>query len=536
MTGKKENLRLGRRYESDGSAIAIGRVTPASNSERLEVAVVEEAIPVILVPGIMGSNLRDTRTGASVWRANSLIRMVVQWLFRSATTRRRKLNPETTEVDPEGKYMGPGETVTDAETAKARGWGTVANYGYGKFVPWLDKTLNGDDVSPWAEMEGDDALIDGWAPFKKPEALLDTGSQAAWAHYYPVHCVGYNWLRSNAESGAYLVGKINEIMEFWRSQSDGGGRYRCERVVLVTHSMGGLVSRAAVLDAFGGQVDPEITSKVAGIVHGVMPAFGAAAAYHHIRTGYDFPTGWVLGRNAAQVTAVLANSPGGLELVPTADYPEGWLQARNASGTTLMTLPGAEPDPVSGTMSADPYLQIYTKRKEWYRLIDEGLIDPGGLDAKKEPPVDSWSRYLGLIRGAANFHRTLGNHYHDPTYAHFGNDPRQLTYQQLPWIAAGRVNATEAELRAAGIDGGKSDPVTLDLSERPRFKIGKAEDPGDDTVPAVSGAGPGTVDSDAVKQSFSLLGLAHGSSYEEERGPAQMSTLYSIAKITGRAQ
>src|SRR5690606_6758140 len=98
------------------------------------------------------------------------------------------------------------------------------------------------------------------------------------------------------------------------------------------------------------------------------------------------------------------------------------------------------------------------------------------------------------------------------------------------------VNATEAELRAAGIDGGKSDPVTLDLSERPRFKIGNAEDPGDDTVPAVSGAGPGTVDSDAVKQSFSLLGLAHGSSYEEERGPAQMSTLYSIAKITGRAQ
>lgn len=536
MSGKEGNRRLARHYEPGGNAVATGRVTPTGDGQRLEVAVVEEAVPVILVPGIMGSNLRNKQTGESVWRANSLMRMAVQWLFRSSTTRRRKLNPEMTEVDPDGKYMGPGKTVTDAETAKARGWGTVAAYGYGKFVPWLDKTLNDDDASPWAAMEGDDALVDGWTPFKRPEALTKAESETAWGLYCPVHCVGYNWLQSNADSADHLIEKINEIIAFWGSEQNGNGtRYRCERVVLVTHSMGGLVSRAATLDAFGVQTDPEIVDKVAGIVHGVMPAFGAAAAYHHIRTGYDFPTGWVLGRNAAQVTAVLANSPGGLELVPTASYPEGWLQARGTSGTTLMALPKQAADPQTGAMSADPYLQIYTKRDEWYRLIDEGLIDPGGLDSKKEPPVDSWMRYLGLILGAATFHRTLGDHYHAPTYSHFGNDPRVKTYQALPWVASGGVDATEQQLVQATVSGNRSDPVTLDLPGRPRFRIGKAEDPGDDTVPAVSGAAPGTVDSDAVKQSFSLLGLKHGSSYQPEGGPAQMSTLYSIGKIIGRA-
>ncbi len=535
MSATESNRRLARQSDPEGNVVATGRVTSSSNEQRLEVAVVEEAVPVILVPGIMGSNLRNKQTGESVWRANSLTRMVVQWLFRSATTRRRKLNPETTEVDPNGKYIGPGKTVADAETAKVRGWGTVAAYGYGKFVPWLDKTLNEDNVSPWAAMEDNDAIVDGWAPFKRPEALTKAESETAWGVYCPVHCVGYNWLQSNADSADHLIEKINEIIAFWGSEQHGSGtRYRCDRVVLVTHSMGGLVSRAATLDAFGVQADPGIVDKVAGIVHGVMPAFGAAAAYHHIRTGYDFPTGWVLGRNAAQVTAVLANSPGGLELVPSASYPEGWLQARSTSGGTLMALPKQAPDPLTGAPSADPYLQIYTKRDEWYRLIDEGLIDPGGLDAKKEPPVDSWTRYLGLILGAANFHRTLGNYYHDPTYSHFGNDSRKKTYQELPWQASGGVAATEQQLIQARISGNRSDPVTLDLADRPRFRIGKAEDPGDDTVPAVSGAAPGTVNSDAVKQSFGLMGLNHGSSYQPKEGPAQMSALYSIGKIIGR--
>lgn len=536
MTSGTENRRLGKRYDHDGAAIATGRVTPTGDAERLEVEVLEEAVPVILVPGIMGSNLRDVRTGQSVWRANGLLRMAMQWLFRSATTRRRKLNPDTTEVDPRGRYLGRGKTVTNRKTARQRGWGTVARYGYGKFVPWLDKALNDDEASPWAGMEDDIKLVESWAPFKRPHKLSVDESEKAWGVYSPVHCVGYNWLRSNAESGEYLVGKINEIIEFWRSQkNDDGTSYRCDRVVLVTHSMGGLVSRAAVMDAFGGQVDANVSEKVAGIVHGVMPAFGAAAAYHHIRTGYDFPTGLVLGRNAAQVTAVLANSPGGLELVPNTGYPAGWLLARSTTGRTLMALPEAEADAGTDGGPPDPYLQIYTKRDEWYRLIDADLIDPGGLDRKKDPPVDSWTRYLGLVLAAARFHKTLGNNYHDPTYSHFGNDPREATYQTLPWVATGPVTASAAELKAAHVRGNKSDPVKLDIAGRPAFKIGKAEDPGDDTVPAVSGGAPGTIDSDAVKQSFGLVGLAHGSSYQD-KGPAQMSTLYSIGKIIGRSQ
>jgi alpha-beta hydrolase superfamily lysophospholipase len=49
--------------------------------------------------------------------------------------------------------------------------------------------------------------------------------------------------------------------------------FQCEKVIVVTHSMGGLVARALIHPKMGSLKD-----KVLGIVHGVMPAIGAGAA------------------------------------------------------------------------------------------------------------------------------------------------------------------------------------------------------------------------------------------------------------------
>lgn len=60
--------------------------------------------------------------------------------------------------------------------------------------------------------------------------------------------------------------------------------YECKQVIVVTHSMGGLVGRALIHPMYGNLQD-----KVAGIVHGVMPAIGAPAAYKRMRAGFEDP-------------------------------------------------------------------------------------------------------------------------------------------------------------------------------------------------------------------------------------------------------
>ncbi len=481
--------------------------------------VCDEAVPIVFVPGIMGSNLRNKNTGESVWRANSLLGLAWQWVFRSAATRQRKLNPETTEVDDEGDFYGASTTVKDEDAAKIRGWGTTAKFSYGKYIPWLDTALNTDDASPWKSMEGQDELSKRWLPEKEFESLTKTESEKAWALFSPVHCVGYNWLETNADAGEYLSKKVAEIVAFWSSGNNGKGtRYRCDKVIIVTHSMGGLVARA--------MTSPEMTNStehVLGINHGVMPALGAPAAYHHMRTGYDFPSGLVLGRNAAQVTAILANAPGGLELLPTQSYPQGWLRAIGKSGQELMAI-----------RATDPYVDIYAEESKWWRLVDKALIDPAGLHGKAEVPVDPWSgAYRNNLNLARHFHYTLKDWYFGPTYSHYGADPDVGTYQTLSWQAKDQLSFGEAEVSQAGVHGAGSDPVTLEVVGLPQFKIPKGSEPGDGTVSEWSGAGPHNSGNPSVVQSFKLFSLDHGTSYNKSE-TAQQCTLYSIGKLLGK--
>ena len=87
----------------------------------------------------------------------------------------------------------------------------------------------------------------------------------------PVHAVGYNWLASNALAAKKLRDEINRITAQYNK-----GQFSCEQVILVTHSMGGLVARACA------QL-PGMADKIAGISHGVMPATGAAVAYRRCK-------------------------------------------------------------------------------------------------------------------------------------------------------------------------------------------------------------------------------------------------------------
>jgi triacylglycerol esterase/lipase EstA (alpha/beta hydrolase family) len=98
----------------------------------------------------------------------------------------------------------------------------------------------------------------------------------SYQYLFPVHAVGYNWLQSNVDSAQALAGRIDKIIGDYKAS----GR-KCEKVILVTHSMGGLVARyySELLDGDFGQ------KNILGIVHGVMPDRGAPMAYKRMKAG-----------------------------------------------------------------------------------------------------------------------------------------------------------------------------------------------------------------------------------------------------------
>src|SRR5690606_39018943 len=95
--------------------------------------------------------------------------------------------------------------------------------------------------------------------------------------WFPVHAMGYNWLQSNMDSGINTASRINSLIKKYQELG-----FQCEKVILVTHSMGGLVARAVVHPEMGN-----ISDKVLGVIHGVMPAIGAGTTYKRMRCGFE---------------------------------------------------------------------------------------------------------------------------------------------------------------------------------------------------------------------------------------------------------
>jgi hypothetical protein len=238
----------------------------------------------------------------------------------------------------------------------------------------------------------------------------------------PVHAFGYNWTASNAEAGKKLRSFITQLLEFYR---DNKGRRNgvCKKVILVTHSMGGLVARAACLDA-------SCEALVLGVVHGVQPVDGSPAAYWRIKAGFERGGFWnvpgritahVLGTNGHEVTALLGNMPGGLELLPTKNYKDSqgrkdWLRYR-WSGVYSVTMGQNE---FVSLPKENPYAEIYRESNAHAPgyMINPRLLNPS---VKTEDGAKSeWKKYVTRITEVEQFHDQLGHYKHPNTYAFYG--------------------------------------------------------------------------------------------------------------------
>jgi len=466
-----------------------------------------KVIPIVFVPGIAGSNLKikpgceqlvrerlelpEKEKLPDPWRPPngmaSGISRVNQWKSYDAEYRQTLLNPDTTVVDDGGflepkliKKRGLAINPFTRNGARFRGWESVHRDSYGGILRFLEQAANYRDSvypyempehlwnegelpipysskilvdGPWSRIYGAFLDREGLSHCRMPlDQLKNIQSQAM-----PVFASGYNWLESNQASAKSLLMNIKRIIQAYSDALDPAGAplYTCRQVILVTHSMGGLVARAAAAMDLGSDGEKLIL----GVVHGAMPAIGTPVAYRRMVAGVepeypgegriaDLKNGAVvlMGRNREETTPVMGNSPGCLQLLPTGDYPKEWLvvEAPGQNGQYV---------PQFRTPQFDPYREIYQEEQAWYRLIDADLLDPAGiLKTRKKIP---WDNYLENITTAKSFHRMLKKAPRAPTYAFYGNDIKRPTYGSIRWQISSYAHSgnwpNEEEIRDAAI-------------------------------------------------------------------------------------
>jgi len=541
--------------QPDGSWTGRTVLTPTSFTTRgLFTLPPSKVIPVIVVPGIMGSNLRAATSpamranavldpGEPAWRAPNGtfegLKAARKWKEFDPKKRQKLLNARTLEVDNRGDIHLPLEArnygTTEAEV-RQRWWGEVHWDSYGRLLYGLQVGLNHtfemdplDNVrvicSHWKNVMACDPVQWGVRGIARvTEAELDKHA----AYYYPVYACGYNWLASCDASATWLRQRIERIISFWTER-----KRECRQVILVTHSMGGLVARACA---------KQIPEQILGVIHGAMPALGAPACYRRIACGTEkwSPSNGqvdnikaehvaeILGELPKDTMPVMAAAPGALQLLPNHLYPQPWLHICLVNKVNHKDVPRE----VVHLPAGDPY-DMYRDTQSWYRLIDPVLADPAKLYNDTEV-VDVLRR---AVDEAERFHRkVLDTYYHPNTYAFYGADPEHMSFGAVRWVArdpaAGAV-FTESNIKAAARTGygpGGGRRVRVEGRTDLYFVPARQDVAGDGTVPHQSGAGP----RGKVSQLFDVRGFDHQGAYNNDA--TLMLTQHLIVKLVQKLQ
>jgi pimeloyl-ACP methyl ester carboxylesterase len=420
--------RVALQFDKDGNPASDSVTSPKSFKVRaMVVPPPHDVIPVIFVPGIAGSRLRTKVGHEPVWDppngALSALGAAYKRKVPDMGALQRLWDPQNTEVDPEGDCAIGDQTywLTEGE-AKRRGWGELHALSYHAFLQKLEKSLNDRSMKPGFEEEdgnfplpeigmlqylkagspassiteadrranrkraikayGKSGMYGQHPKTDKPDyAKLAKETIAAWgrtpqplsdeeikrlsSYYYPVWAYGYNWLDDPELAAKGLIERIETILEHYEKTT----YFRHQgKVIVVTHSMGGLIARRAA------QIDG---SKILGVVHGVCPLVGAAVLYRRLRSGQEGGgiaedvVAAVMGSTQADMTVQLGRSPGAFTLAPTKDYESYWLKC-------CMTDKGTYENMAFSLPHSDPYTEIYAKTTDdvWWGMVDPRLIDP----------------------------------------------------------------------------------------------------------------------------------------------------------------
>ena len=149
--------------------------------------------------------------------------------------------------------------ATVAQVARWRGWSEVFFTGsYGTMLKTAEKYLNNivkkGEIGPLWKARPSDALpgaAKGGGELtellmqdpKKFGALSGAPISASDLKliaqcWYPVHAMGYNFIKSNSDSARVIAKRIRGLIKGYQKRG-----LKCDEVIIVTHSMGGLLAR-----------------------------------------------------------------------------------------------------------------------------------------------------------------------------------------------------------------------------------------------------------------------------------------------------
>ncbi|MFV8754806.1 lipase/acyltransferase domain-containing protein [Nannocystaceae bacterium ST9] len=410
-------------------------------------------IPIVFVPGVMGSRLHFPEIGQS-WDPDSTWAMI-HWVRISAERTRQ----EFTLTNP-AEVMTENDDLTAAQ--RERGWAGVAWGFYGQFVQDLQRQRFG-------------------------------------RYQTPVYVIGYDWRQNNRTSGDAVARRIEQIL----------AREGVERFILISHSMGGLVTRACLKNNAG------VAGKAIGVVHIAQPVHGAAVLVRRMFTGavssVDGGVGlaMVLGNNRKKFQTIMSALPGPMQLLVTNHYRDtdgsGWYDyASFEHPATTQRWEGdvwslyASPQSPPGLLApaGQPYSLDPVPRREFARRLAEARDYHAWVDVWKHE--QTWSIYsTGLVADMRVHFELPAAHYDMHVMPSFDMAPPVILY------SAKRADGTE---------------VTVgDPNPENRGNVMRRRPQSDSTVPTPSGEGlfPGQQhavkigsDYDALRQ-FRISGAAH---------------------------
>ncbi|KAI3591823.1 hypothetical protein D9X30_3108 [Cupriavidus sp. U2] len=449
--GGSQTVRLPTGLDFDGTPIASAVLTPDSDRCVKEIHCDPRTpIPVIFLPGVMGSLLANSQNGREVWYPPNMDGVasgfaaffaVLRGWLRGAASRAARFDPEPAVVDPRGPLISIDEAKLgiDAAEARRRGWSTLHRWSYQPTLEWLKGALNkpmqyGEPIGEWANgsEDGEKSALkpvlgthpSEYGGYGAGEALtLDSEVFKTFVSYrYPVYAIGYNFLQSNELSARDVLDGVDfEDKRRKKKTRIMGVREICrenhtDKAIIVTHSMGGLVARmAAVL--CGGADD------MLAVLHGAQPATGAPVFARRFRAGGEGRSGLerfinqsLFGANAREFIAVASYAQGPMELAPMPDYNNGepWWIVVDAKGRERLRFPET-------SALEDLYVS-----DAWYGLLpDPKLLDPAGVVAKylkrEEINMSVHVYYKNVIAAVVRRQEALASTYHPNTYAMFGS-------------------------------------------------------------------------------------------------------------------
>lgn len=592
-------------------------LTPSHTEQRETIFMMppSRVIPIIFLPGIMGSNLRMSKALTAkvdeendiAWRPDTLGATTIFTKVRTASfltpeERQMKLDPDETEVDyyqfteNQGRFEPSGDktqnsdnrhsnvpdslrnigllttdraawgaskekqrtgVATAAQKARWRGWSEIGFNDYRDALEILEDRLH-RITDPYYAQISHNPLHKVWTSGQDYNRAVTGVQLAKWGAsngnvleesevlriancLYPVHAMGYNWLQSNAISARKTSMRIRELIKSYQNHGQ-----KCDKVILVTHSMGGILARALIHPEMGG-----LNDVVLGIYHSVQPVHGAGAAYKRVRSGVkgNSPAAMVIGNTGQDVTAVFANASGPLELLPNPTYAQGWLKVVDQNDKVLAQLPTNTNDTSGqpGTSNAIQksgvsLMEIYLQGDgKWWRLFNKDWINPAG---KKYIKTSSWEMMQKRVLDAQNFHDKIKDTFHANTYASYGTDTttQNLTYGTVTYKVESLSNSYEDNSSFTAIErgapltwkiiseDGKGDLIVMSTGKRKfKLKLLPPKDAGDGTVPTDYSAAKVK-----AKMHFKQTGYDHQGSYHNDLVLASM--LYSVVKIANTAE